>query len=409
MLQKLPISVCLIVKNEEAYLDACLKSVKDWVNEIIVVDTGSTDSTVEIAKENGAKISYFEWIGDFAAARNESLSLATNPFILQLDADEEIIPSSIDWFKSEYPYKEYDGYYSILHNLRDASSEEILVSHRLIRFFRNHPEIRFKNKIHENIMIQSGRTTTSKIEILHKGYGKEINTSTKTKRNMDLLLANLKENPHDPYTHYYLSQSYSALGRTADAYKACVKSLKLGISFPVRSHVYRVIFMYLANTKKVDEFERMEKTLVNHKYFPEIIFYKALLFYKLGHIEQASIIFHEFIDMANKPEENKKIGDENYILLTNYVMALSNLAMIEHAKNNINLSLEYLYKALNLSPMSTFLYSMIARSEVIRNNKQKAIEILENAITIFDKQLMNLQQKDLISEYQRMIKKIRES
>ena len=221
--------------------------------------------------------------------------------------------------------------------------------------------------------------------------------------------SNLKENPHDPYTHYYLSQSYSALGRTADAYKACVKSLKLGISFPVRSHVYRVIFMYLANTKKVDEFERMEKTLVNHKYFPEIIFYKALLFYKLGHIEQASIIFHEFIDMANKPEENKKIGDENYILLTNYVMALSNLAMIEHAKNNINLSLEYLYKALNLSPMSTFLYSMIARSEVIRNNKQKAIEILENAITIFDKQLMNLQQKDLISEYQRMIKKIRES
>ena len=409
MLQKLPISVCLIVKNEEAYLDDCLKSVKDWVNEIIVVDTGSKDRTVEIAKENGAKVSYFEWIGDFSAARNESLSLATNPFILQLDADEEIIPSSIDWFRNEYPFKEYDGYYSLLHNLRDASSDEVLVSHRLIRFFRNHPEIRFKNKIHENIMVPSSRTSSSKIEILHKGYGKEINSAAKTKRNMDLLLANLKENPYDPYTHYYLSQSFSALGRTADAYKACVKSLKLGINFPVRSHVYRVIFMYLANNKKVDEFERMERTLADHKFFPEITFYKALLFNKLGYIEHSKKMFLEFIDIADNPEENNKMGDENFIVITNYVSALTNVALIEHNENNINLSLAYLYKALELSPMSTYLYSMIARSEVMRSNKQKAIEILETAISVFDKQLMNLQQKDLISEYKRMIIKIQES
>ena len=65
---------------------------------------------------------------------------------MQLDADEEIISSSIEWFRSEYPYNEFDGYYTLLHNLRDASSDEVLVSHRLIRFFRNHPDIRFKNK-----------------------------------------------------------------------------------------------------------------------------------------------------------------------------------------------------------------------------------------------------------------------
>jgi glycosyltransferase involved in cell wall biosynthesis len=409
MPQKLPISVCLIVKNEEAYLDACLKSVKDWVNEIIVVDTGSTDRTVEIAKENGAKVSYFEWIGDFAAARNESLSLATNPFILQLDADEEIISSSIEWFRSEYPYNEFDGYYTLLHNLRDASSDEVLVSHRLIRFFRNHPDIRFKNKIHENIMIPTGKTSLSKIEILHKGYGKEINSAAKTKRNMDLLLANLKENPYNPYTHYYLSQSFSALGKTADAYKACMKSLKLGINFPVRSHVYRVVFMYLANNKKVEDFERMERTIVDHKYFPEITFYKALLLNKLNHVEESKRMFLDFIEMAENPSDDNKIGDENFIVVTNYVSALTNIAVIEHNEKNINLSLNYLYKALELSPMSTYLYSMIARSEVMRNNKLKAIEILETAITIFDKQLMNLQQKDLISEYQRMIIKIRES
>lgn len=125
-MRRLPISVCLIVKNEEHYLDACLKSVKDWVNEIIVVDTGSTDKTIEIAKENGAKVSHFEWIGDFAAARNESIKKATNPFILQLDADEEIIESTIPWFEKEYPYLSYDGYQMTLHNLRDADRKSVV-------------------------------------------------------------------------------------------------------------------------------------------------------------------------------------------------------------------------------------------------------------------------------------------
>src|SRR3990167_6711291 len=82
------ISLCMIVKNEERYLDQCLNSVKDLADEIIIVDTGSTDRTKEIAKKFNAKIFDFKWTDDFSAARNESIKHATKDWILVLDADE---------------------------------------------------------------------------------------------------------------------------------------------------------------------------------------------------------------------------------------------------------------------------------------------------------------------------------
>jgi glycosyltransferase involved in cell wall biosynthesis len=82
----------MIVKNEEACLERCLKSVCDHVDEIIIVDTGSTDGTVEIAKSYGARIYHHPWENDFSKHRNQSLSYATGGWIFQLDADEELFP-----------------------------------------------------------------------------------------------------------------------------------------------------------------------------------------------------------------------------------------------------------------------------------------------------------------------------
>ena len=84
------LSVCMIVKNEERFLGQCLASVKDIADELIVIDTGSTDRTIEIAREHGAQVGYFEWCNDFAAARNASIAAATGDWILFLDADEEL-------------------------------------------------------------------------------------------------------------------------------------------------------------------------------------------------------------------------------------------------------------------------------------------------------------------------------
>ena len=94
------ISLCMIAKNEEKYLEQCLRSVKDIVDEIIIVDTGSTDKTKEIAKKFNAKIFDFKWVDDFSAARNESIRHATKDWILVLDADEIVEKKDIDKIKN---------------------------------------------------------------------------------------------------------------------------------------------------------------------------------------------------------------------------------------------------------------------------------------------------------------------
>lgn len=90
------LSLCMIVKNEEKHLARCLSSVKDAADEIVIVDTGSSDKTIEIAESFGSKIFHFNWINDFSAARNYSLSKCSSDWILYLDADEQLNPDSVD-------------------------------------------------------------------------------------------------------------------------------------------------------------------------------------------------------------------------------------------------------------------------------------------------------------------------
>ena len=86
---KIQLSLCMIVKNEEKNLGSCLDSIKDIVDEMIILDTGSSDNTVQIAKSFGAEIHNFEWCNDFSAARNESIKFARGKWILWMDADEQ--------------------------------------------------------------------------------------------------------------------------------------------------------------------------------------------------------------------------------------------------------------------------------------------------------------------------------
>ena len=94
------LTLSMIVKNEEKYLEGCLESVKNVADEIVIVDTGSEDSTLDIAERYGAKIYHFEWIDDFSAARNFALSKSTGDWILYLDADERLSKDSVEEVKS---------------------------------------------------------------------------------------------------------------------------------------------------------------------------------------------------------------------------------------------------------------------------------------------------------------------
>lgn len=145
------LSVCMIVKNEEEHLRACLESVVDHVDEIVIVDTGSTDSTPEIAKEFADVYDEVEWTG-FSAARNRSIELATGDVFMILDADEtlrtpEAIPTVLEAFRQQ----ELDGVSVLIYN--HLPSSQVLASDTVtqLRFFWNRPEARYEGKVHNQI------------------------------------------------------------------------------------------------------------------------------------------------------------------------------------------------------------------------------------------------------------------
>lgn len=207
------ITLSMIVKNEEQYLPGCLESVKDVVDEIVIIDTGSTDKTLEIAKEFNAKIYHFKWIKDFSAARNFALSKSTGNWILYLDADERIEKKSIKEIQRLTNNNKKLGINCIINNLDDNKSAPTLMKY--VRLFRNSKNISFVGKAHEQIeasLIQQGcKIIDSTIEITHLGYNvSKEKLKVKAKRNLELLLDEYNENPTS-YGAYQIANSYSVL------------------------------------------------------------------------------------------------------------------------------------------------------------------------------------------------------
>lgn len=195
------LSLCMIVKNEERYLAQCLSSVKDVIDEIIIVDTGSTDKTLEIAKSFNAKIFNFDWINDFSAARNFALNKCSGDWILYLDADEELNPKSLDDlnnYKTHLPA----GVYCTVKSLGSSSANGSMMKYP--RLFANVSGIEFTGKVHEQIIDSLRKNkiplVESEIEIIHHGYAiDEEGLQKKKERNLSLLLSNenKKSNVYD--------------------------------------------------------------------------------------------------------------------------------------------------------------------------------------------------------------------
>ncbi len=223
-MNKTTLSLCMIVKNEEKFLRDCLESIKDVVDQIVVVDTGSTDNTPDIAKKYNAEIYYFDWCDDFSAARNASLKYATGDWILWMDADERLAPESAKYLlgilltTEEVPVVYKVNIHSVL---RDNSTVQISSAYRL---FNNYKGIYFSGRIHEQVTpgasFENAEERDSEIVIHHLGYGLDPeSTKRKNRRNLKLLEQMLKESPNSAYAHYTLAQHY---GMTDEHRKALI-------------------------------------------------------------------------------------------------------------------------------------------------------------------------------------------
>ena len=212
------LSLCMIVRNEEKNLSSCLESVQDIVDEMIILDTGSTDNTIQIAKRFGADIYHFKWCDDFSAARNESIKFAKGKWILWMDADEQFDYRSKEELSSIIKLTQHPMGVNI--NIRNLSSknESYGIAYRL---FSNHFGIHFKNVIHEQVSHSlkemRAEIIDSNIIIDHFGYDEnQYDQEKKRKRNRPLLQRMIHDNPDDFFPQFLLGQHYSGDSNTQE-------------------------------------------------------------------------------------------------------------------------------------------------------------------------------------------------
>ncbi len=227
------ISACVIVKNEEKHLPLWLESMGRIADEFVVVDTGSTDDTVKLAEEAGAQIFHFDWIDDFAAAKNFALAQAKGDWIVSCDADETFTPEDAAHVRQAIEEAEpgVAGFACLQHDLEaDGRVRDHTVN---VRVFRNYPNLRYQGAIHEQIAWIDGRPQgefpyREDFIIQHTGHFTE-NITGKFQRNIKILERIQAEGKARPVDIYQLAESYYGLQDYAKALSYIEKFLTMDV------------------------------------------------------------------------------------------------------------------------------------------------------------------------------------
>ncbi|MGG4107877.1 glycosyltransferase family 2 protein [Paenibacillus sp. FSL W8-0187] len=204
----LPISACILVRDEEKVIDRCIVSLINVVREIIVVDTGSTDDTVNLVQKYPVKLLSFQWANNFSDARNFAIQHAKQPFVFMIDADEVLGEESICSLR-EFIKKKPTVPATV--TISSIINEQKSVSSNITRIFPNNACYRYRGAIHEQLCFQGRALETtrySNVKLLHDGYQKaKIQNKSKIERNIMLLQEQLKIEPDSVYFRFQIGQT----------------------------------------------------------------------------------------------------------------------------------------------------------------------------------------------------------
>ncbi len=245
--QEISLSLCMIVKNEAYFLDECLRSARPYVDQIVVLDTGSTDASIEIARHLADVVEGFDWVDDFSAARNASLALASGEWILVLDADERISQEDFALIHRTIASTEKDGFYCIQRNydnnpnmrnwLPVTHPDPLAKQYRgydanlILRLFRNLPGIRYSGVVHEIVDVSIPELRRGSLQVALHHYIDEDPTKPKVQRQLRylaLLEAALAEKPNGRYCRQAGAVSMYHLKDYARAADYFLQALALG-------------------------------------------------------------------------------------------------------------------------------------------------------------------------------------
>ncbi|MBQ9479018.1 MAG: glycosyltransferase family 2 protein, partial [Selenomonadaceae bacterium] len=213
-MKHLKLSACWIVRNEQDDLQRSIDSVKGQVDEMIVVDTGSTDRTVEIAQRAGADVFHFDWIDDFSAPRNYAIEQATGDWIIFLDADEYFIePKKVRRAVEKFAVK--DAILIPRINIDPERGGREVSRDWNARIFRRAPNLRYRGLIHENIANLNGKLeyifADARLATHHTGYS-SARIESKLRRNLKLIELEIERDGHQVRHDIALVDCYYGLG-----------------------------------------------------------------------------------------------------------------------------------------------------------------------------------------------------
>ncbi len=226
------LSTCMIVRNEEDFLERCLASIRPFTDELIVVDTGSTDGTIAIAEGYADRLIHHPWADDFSAARNRSIADAAGEWIFYIDADEELPPGggkklceSLDSFPEDM-----DHLYLMIRNLDGTGG--ILSEFPALRLFRNGRGIRFEGIVHNQVICR-GAGGTLPIALIHYGYAlTPEKMEQKFQRTFSLTKKQIAEEPNNPFYYHNLALSLLNHEDHAEAVESGLTGLQLFRNIP---------------------------------------------------------------------------------------------------------------------------------------------------------------------------------
>lgn len=433
--KKMYISQCIIAKNEEANIELCLSHLKPVVDEQIVIDTGSTDRTVELAEKLGAKVFHFDWIDDFSAARNFALDKAKGDWIIFLDCDEYFSEDSVTFIKDII--KKYD---------RNKNTEALIcelinldpVTNRILsttknsspRIFKRKSYIRYIKRIHEILQnVKDSPINPSLIDVsdllkvFHTGYSKEAKKEKdKDERNLSLLNKEIEEIPDDSKWNLYYAKQLNSAGKYEESLKYAFlarKYMNSSITLNYYFSIYSLIMVNMISIKKPYEEikEIFDEAVIKYPQFPDYYMFMGTVALKERKINEAIDLFEKCIYYCEKYtgiEESYSYGHINEIydnLLSAYVIAGNKHNIVKTSIAILNTN-KYNIKVLTIL-LNTFLTQEKEESIIIfmkklydyKKSKDKIYLLKASEITK-NKNLINYYKKLLNNEELKVVENL---
>ncbi len=309
-MDKLKISACVIVRNEERNMKRWLQGAAVFADEILVVDTGSTDRTCALAREGGARLRFFPWCDDFAAAKNYALQQATGNWIVFLDADEYFTESSSralrEVLKELQPQKNVAGLISHYRSVDPERHNCLVGSGWQIRIFRNLPAIRFQGRVHEALRDtgSSGIFQRTELTFIHTGYTMS-RQQAKCARNLAILQKMIAEQGGERAGDYtYLTDCYMGLGQ----YDRAIHYARLAIEYDAQSGIlgqlrknYGCLFtaMQRGSYPEAEQEEALLQAAGKYPDWGELYWYQGYFYFQCMDYERAEPLLQRTVEMAD--------------------------------------------------------------------------------------------------------------